>query len=143
MIRLVPDPVVVASAGPLPSATLHETAASFQHECRNSLTIGWAAGPCQAINSSRIAPDAFVRAHFASQGGPFDCAQGKLRPPLRNRFAIIKRSLEVTIYPSAEVVELADTPSTRIALEILCKLLIINLLPFASITSGNVPRNGQ
>ena len=25
MIRMVPDPVVVASAGPLPSATLHET----------------------------------------------------------------------------------------------------------------------
>jgi len=30
MIRLFPDPVVVASAGPLPSATLHETAASFR-----------------------------------------------------------------------------------------------------------------
>jgi hypothetical protein len=43
----------------------------------------------------------------------------------------------------AEVVELADTASTRIALAILYKLLIINLLPFASITSGNVPRNGQ
>jgi hypothetical protein len=43
----------------------------------------------------------------------------------------------------AEVVELADTPSTRIALEILYKLLIIKLLPFASITSGNVLRNGQ
>jgi hypothetical protein len=28
MIRLVPDPVVVASTGPLPSATLHETTAS-------------------------------------------------------------------------------------------------------------------
>ena len=49
----------------------------------------------------------------------------------------------VGIYKSAEVVELADTPSTRIALAILYKLLIINLLPFASITSGNVPRNGQ
>ena len=43
----------------------------------------------------------------------------------------------------AEVVELADTPSTYIALAILYKLLIINLLPFASITSGNVPRNDQ
>jgi hypothetical protein len=37
----------------------------------------------------------------------------------------------------------ADTPSTRIASAIHYKLLIINLLPFASITSGNVPRNGQ
>jgi hypothetical protein len=44
---------------------------------------------------------------------------------------------------SAEVVELADTPSAHIALAILYKLLIINLLPFASITSKNVPRNGQ
>jgi hypothetical protein len=44
---------------------------------------------------------------------------------------------------SAEVVELADTPSARIALEILYKLLIMNLLPFASITSANVPRSGQ
>jgi hypothetical protein len=47
------------------------------------------------------------------------------------------------VHTRAEVVELADTPSTRIALEILYKLLIINLLPFASITSGNVARNGQ
>ena len=44
---------------------------------------------------------------------------------------------------TAEVVELADTPSTRIALEILYKLLIMNLLPFASITSADVPRSGQ
>jgi len=49
----------------------------------------------------------------------------------------------VLFHICAEVVELADTPSTRIALAILYKLLIINLLPFASITSGNVPRNGQ
>jgi len=33
MIRLFPDPVVVASAGPLPSATLHETTV-VRHECR-------------------------------------------------------------------------------------------------------------
>jgi hypothetical protein len=32
----------------------------------------------------------------------------------------------------------SDTPSTCIALAILYKLLIINLLPFASITSDNV-----
>ena len=44
---------------------------------------------------------------------------------------------------TAEVVELADTPSTRIALDILYKLLIISLLPFTSMTSDNVPRNGQ
>ena len=53
-----------------------------------------------------------------------------------------KRPLKLLII-KAEVVELADTPSTRIALAILYKLLIINLLPFASITSGNAPRNGQ
>ncbi len=40
MIRLFPDPVVVASTGPLPSATLHETAASFKHECLDTFTIG-------------------------------------------------------------------------------------------------------
>jgi len=40
MIRLFPDPVVVASTGPLPSATLHETAASFRHECLDTFTIG-------------------------------------------------------------------------------------------------------
>ena len=43
----------------------------------------------------------------------------------------------------AEVVELADTPSNCIALAILYKLLIITLLPFASITSDDVQRNGQ
>jgi hypothetical protein len=43
----------------------------------------------------------------------------------------------------AEVVELADTPSTRIALAILYKLLIINLLPFASITSVDLLQSGQ
>jgi hypothetical protein len=49
----------------------------------------------------------------------------------------------VSFHIRAEVVELADTPSARIALEILYKLLIMNLLPFVSITSANVPRNGQ
>jgi len=58
-------------------------------------------------------------------------------------FAIIKCCLEVVIHNCAEVVELADTPSTCIALAILYKLLIINLLPFASITCANIPRNGQ
>jgi len=36
-----------------------------------------------------------------------------------------------------------DTPSTHIALAILCKFMIINRLPLASITSNNVPRKGQ
>ena len=58
-------------------------------------------------------------------------------------FAIIKRCLAELFHTCAEVVELADTPSARIALEILYKLLIMNLLPFASITSANVPRSGQ
>jgi len=40
-------------------------------------------------------------------------------------------------------VELAETPSEAIALAILYKLLILQLLPFASITSGDPPRNGQ
>jgi len=57
--------------------------------------------------------------------------------------ADIARLLSTCSLQSAEVVELADTPSTRIALAILYKLLIINLLPFASITSGNILRNGQ
>jgi hypothetical protein len=52
-------------------------------------------------------------------------------------------ALGVWFRACAEVVELADTPSTRIALVILYNLLIINLLPFASITSDNVPRHGQ
>ncbi len=39
MIRLFPDPVVVASAGPIPSATLHEIRLSRQR-CRNTSTIG-------------------------------------------------------------------------------------------------------
>src|SRR5271166_6548392 len=56
---------------------------------------------------------------------------------------IIGHALAVSFHIRAEVVELADTPSARIALEILYKLLIINLLPFASITSNNAPRNGQ
>jgi len=43
----------------------------------------------------------------------------------------------------AEVVELADTPSALITLGILYKLLIANLLPFASISSGNLHGNGQ
>jgi hypothetical protein len=43
----------------------------------------------------------------------------------------------------AEVVELADTPSDPIALAILYKLLIINLLPFTSITSENDAQIGQ
>ena len=49
MIRLFPDPVVVASTGPLPSATLHETAASFRHECLDTFTIGKGDGRCQEI----------------------------------------------------------------------------------------------
>ena len=44
MIRLFPDPVVVASTGPLPSATLHETAASFRHEYLDTFTIGTGEG---------------------------------------------------------------------------------------------------
>ena len=44
---------------------------------------------------------------------------------------------------NAEVVELADTPSARIALAILYKLLIIKLLPFTSITSIDSPQSGQ
>jgi hypothetical protein len=43
----------------------------------------------------------------------------------------------------AEVVELADTPSERIALLIVYKLLIINLLSFSSSTSIDLPPNDQ
>jgi hypothetical protein len=41
------------------------------------------------------------------------------------------------------VVELADTPSDAITLAILCKLLILQVLPFASITSKEPPKDGQ
>jgi hypothetical protein len=44
---------------------------------------------------------------------------------------------------SAEVVELADTPSDAITLAILCKLMILQVLPFASITSKEPPKDGQ
>jgi hypothetical protein len=43
----------------------------------------------------------------------------------------------------AEVVELADTPSDAIALAILYKLLILQLLPFASVTSSEPSEDGQ
>jgi hypothetical protein len=65
------------------------------------------------------------------------------QPSHRIPSAIIEAAPVVSFHIRAEVVELADTPSTHIALAILYKLLIINLLPFASIASGNVPRNGQ
>jgi hypothetical protein len=45
--------------------------------------------------------------------------------------------------PRAEVVELADTPSEVITLAILYKLLILQLLPFTSITSKDQPQNEQ
>jgi hypothetical protein len=61
MIRLVPDPVVVASAGPLPSATLHETTVSFRHECRNNINDRVRRNNCQEIISGHVVPDAFVR----------------------------------------------------------------------------------
>jgi len=50
LIRLVPDPVVVASMGPLPSATLHETAASFRHECLNTFHDRTHGKYCQEIS---------------------------------------------------------------------------------------------
>ena len=43
----------------------------------------------------------------------------------------------------AEVAELADTPSDAITLAILYKLLILQLLPFASVTSSEPPKEGQ
>jgi hypothetical protein len=46
-------------------------------------------------------------------------------------------------YRNAEVVELADTPSDAITLAILHKLLILQLLSFASITSNEPPKDDQ
>jgi hypothetical protein len=43
----------------------------------------------------------------------------------------------------AEVVELADTPSDAVTLAILHKLLILQLLPFASITSKEPLKDDQ
>ena len=61
MIRLVPDPVVVASAGPLPSATLHETTVLFRHECRNTINDRVRRNNCQEIISGHVVPGAFIR----------------------------------------------------------------------------------
>ena len=58
-------------------------------------------------------------------------------------FCLTKKLALKLLILKAEVVELADTPSDRIALFILYKLLIMNLLPFTSITSIDPPRNGQ
>jgi hypothetical protein len=58
-------------------------------------------------------------------------------------FCFNRSALMVLFQICAEVVELADTPSARIALAILYNLLIINLMPFASITCGDIPPNGQ
>jgi len=72
---------------------------------------------------------------------------GLVRQPIAGRFALGVKAgwLNVTLTnsPANQRPELADTPSSCIALAILYKLLIINLNPFASITSDNVPRNGQ
>jgi hypothetical protein len=46
-------------------------------------------------------------------------------------FWLVKKSLRNLLILKAEVVELADTPSDPIAFSILCKLLILNLLPFS------------
>jgi hypothetical protein len=56
LIRLVPDPVVVASMGPLPSATLHETAVSFRHQCLNTFNDRTHGNRCQEINFREL-PD--------------------------------------------------------------------------------------
>jgi hypothetical protein len=58
-------------------------------------------------------------------------------------FCLAKKWLCNLLILKAEVVELADTPSNPITLFILCKLLILNLLPFTSITSSDLPRRGQ
>jgi hypothetical protein len=70
---------------------------------------------------------------------PSDAQRAAARTPS----AIIKNALVALSHIRAEVVELADTPSSRVGLAILYKLLIIILLPFASITSSDGPRNGQ
>jgi len=44
---------------------------------------------------------------------------------------------------SAEVVELADTPSMLVGLLLLYKLLLTSILPFASITSIEAQNSGQ
>ena len=56
-------------------------------------------------------------------------------------FGVPSNGLQNIVF-KAEVVELADTPSGRIALAVLYKLLIIKLLPFTSITSIDSPQSG-
>ena len=57
--------------------------------------------------------------------------------------ADLAKLLNICNLQPAEVVELADTPSDAIALAILYKLLILQLLPFASVTSSEPPKDGQ
>jgi hypothetical protein len=55
--------------------------------------------------------------------------------------ADIVKSLSMCSLQVAEVVELADTPSVIVALLVVYKSLILNLISFTSITSANRPRN--
>jgi hypothetical protein len=57
-------------------------------------------------------------------------------------FGVFPKGLQ-NIDFKAEVVKLADTPSDAITLAILYKLLILQLLPFASVTSSEPPKNRQ
>jgi hypothetical protein len=62
--------------------------------------------------------------------------------PSSNNWSTLSESAPST-RARAEVVELADTPSCPIGLFILYKLLILNLLPFASSTSIVSHSSGQ
>src|SRR5450755_2792818 len=92
-IRLVPDPVVVASMGPLPSATLHETAASFRHECLNTINDRTHGNRCQEIN---FREPSRIRRRFG-------CFRWRPCASASSCFGIIKRPLAV-IPGRAEVV---------------------------------------
>jgi len=61
----------------------------------------------------------------------------------RTHFAIMKRGLAVAIQISAEVVELADTPSQAAALLVICKFLIATLVSLNSITYPESRQNSQ
>jgi len=55
----------------------------------------------------------------------------------------MKRGPAVTIHISAEVVELADTPSKAAALLVICKLLVATLVSLNSVTYPESSQNSQ
>ncbi len=85
---------------------------------------------------------------FALSGVPCECVVIKSKAIVvssRPHGVIAAKIADISLLCGlfAEVAELADTPSDAIALAILYKLMILQLLPFASVTSSEAPKDGQ